>query len=58
MMSNKMYDTIFENVMEAIQPAEEIWSTLDAKKYIKLMEALGEECYNRAQNCRAIEEKE
>jgi hypothetical protein len=52
-----MYDTVFENVMNALQPTEEIWSSLDSKQYIKLMEALGEECYKRADNCRDIEEK-
>ena len=55
-MSNNT-SSIYDAVMEIIQQAEEL-DGLDNKEYIKLMETIGEECYNRANICRAIDWKD
>lgn len=49
---------IYDLVMDAMQIAEEVYGGLEAEEYIKLMEQIGEECYNRANVCKSIEEKQ
>jgi hypothetical protein len=54
---NKKTNTIFDAVLKAIQPAEELGADLSDSEYIELMENIGKECFNRASNCRLAEKR-
>jgi hypothetical protein len=57
MMMNKQAKKIYEAVMEAIQPAEELYEAMGDDDYIELMEAIGKECFMRANACKLHRKK-